>query len=640
MEQLNSEQQKAINTTKGPVLILAGAGSGKTKVLTHRIAHLLNQNVSPERILAITFTNKAASEMRSRVDRLAGEAASSVWLYTFHAFCAKFLRQEIDILEGYHKNFTIYDADDSKNIIKSIQKDWNIDPLEFQPTFIQNRISDAKNRLIWPDQYKNLESGNPYLATIADIYAEYLKRMKENNAVDFDDLILLTLKILTQNDWCREKYQDSFEYIMVDEYQDVNKVQYLLTKLLAAKHRNLCVVGDADQSIYSWRGADISNILSFEKDYPDAITIKLEQNYRSTKEILDAANAVIKNNVERKEKKLWTDHKGNKIFYYNSQNEITEAKFITNMIKNLVTRQNIKFSEIAILYRANIQSKPLEQELLNSGINYQIIGGLKLNERKEIKDILAYLSVIVNPYDSMHLSRIINVPKRGIGNSTISKLQSFSELHDIKLFDIISSCNDYDDLKLSSKIKEKLEELSILIYDMIGKSVGSPIKEILVELLDRSGYIKELTDSKKPDNKDRIEHISELLKIAEEYDKSVSEPSIENFLQETALVTASDELDGSNSVTLMTLHSAKGLEYPIVFLTGMNEGIFPSLNSLDKPFEIEEERRLCYVGITRAKQLLCLTGANERTIYGKTNIYSPSRFIEEIPKDNMQVIAV
>lgn len=638
MQQLNPEQQKAVNTTEGPVLILAGAGSGKTKVLTHRIAHLLNQGINPEKILAITFTNKAATEMRTRVDKLAGEKATDVWLYTFHAFCAKFLRSEIDNLEGYQKNFTIYDTEDSKSIIKSIIKDKDLDPMQFQPTFIQNRISDAKNRLIWPDQYENIEPGNPYLKTIADIYAEYLKRMKANNAVDFDDLILLTLKILSQNEYLRKNYQNRFDYIMVDEYQDVNKVQYMLTKILAEKHKNLCVVGDADQSIYSWRGADITNILSFEKDYPEAVTIKLEQNYRSTKEILDAANAVIKNNTERKEKRLWTEHNGNKIFYYNSPDDTNEAKFITNMIKNLINKQGVKPNEIAILYRANIQSQPIERELLNAGLNYQIIGGLKLNERKEIKDILAYLSILVNPYDNLHLSRIINVPKRGLGNTTISKLQSFAELHDQNLFDIISSCNDITEVKLSAKQKEKLEELSVIVFELMGKTYGTPIKEIISELLDRTGYIKELIEDKKPENKDRIKHIDELLQVAEEYDNSTEEISLENFLEETALVTAGDELDNSDSITLMTLHSAKGLEFPIVFLSGMNEGIFPSSNSFSNPSEIEEERRLCYVGITRAKQFLCLTSANERTIYGKTNSYIPSRFLTEIPKENLQIV--
>ena len=638
METLNQEQQKATRTTQGPVLILAGAGSGKTKVLTHRIAHLLNQNVPPEKILAITFTNKAATEMRTRVDKLAGIRAADVWLYTFHAFCARFLRREIYHLDGYQNNFTIYDTIDSKSIITEIIKDKGLDPMQFQPSSVQARISEAKNRLILPDEYRKIELGNPYLKTISEIYSEYLTRMKANNAVDFDDLILLSVKILKQNDELRKYYQNMFDYIMVDEYQDVNKVQYLLIQILSEKHHNLCVVGDADQSIYSWRGADISNILFFEKDYPEAVTIKLEQNYRSTKEILDAANAVIKNNVKRKEKRLWTDHNGNKIFYCNSPTDTTEAKFIANMIRTLIAKQNVKPSDIAILYRANIQSQPIERELLNAGLTYQIIGGLKLNERKEIKDIIAYLSILVNPYDSLRLSRIINVPKRGIGNTTISKMQSLAELHDLQFFDLISSYDEYPELKLNSKQKEKLEELVVTIYELAGKIEGTSIKGLIAELLNKTGYILELQKENKPENQERIKHIDELLEIADEYDKSNASPSLENFLEETALVSAGDELENSDSITLMTLHSAKGLEYPIVFLSGMNEGVFPSINSLGSVAEIEEERRLCYVGITRAKQFLCLTSANQRTIYGKTEFYAPSRFIREIPSTNIQNI--
>lgn len=638
MDTLNQQQIEAVETTKGPVLILAGAGSGKTKVLTHRIAHLLKQEVSPYKILAITFTNKAATEMRTRVDRLAGEAASDVWLYTFHAFCAKFLRQEIEELDGYHKGFTIYDISDSKTVLKNIIKDWNLDDRQFNPAQLQSRISEAKNKLIWPENYADIEPGNPYLQTVGNIYTEYAKRMKANNAVDFDDLIILTLKILTKSDWLREKYQERFEYIMVDEYQDVNKVQYMLTKILAEKHHNLCVVGDADQSIYSWRGADINNILSFERDYPEAKTILLEHNYRSTKEILDAANAVIKNNNKRKEKKLWTNIKGNKIFSYTSQNETTEASFISNMINNLVNKKSIPLSDIAILYRTNAQAKPLEQELLKSGISYQIFGGLKLNERKEIKDILAYLQVITNPYDTLHLQRIINVPKRGLGNTTISKLESYAQLHDMMLFDLISSPNDIPELKLTQKQRTALEDLAVTIFDLCNSVTGVPMSAFISELLARTKYLEELQQKNRPEDKQRMENLNELLHVASEYDQSTDSPSLEDFLEKTALVTAGDETTDADAVTLMTLHSSKGLEYPVVFLTGMEEGIFPSERALTDSDEMEEERRLCYVGITRAKQLLFLTNVHERTIYGSTTPLLPSRFLKEIPKELLQKI--
>lgn len=638
MNTLNQQQIEAVETTKGPVLILAGAGSGKTKVLTHRIAHLLKQEVSPYKILAITFTNKAATEMRTRVDRLAGEAAADVWLYTFHAFCAKFLRQEIEELDGYHKGFTIYDISDSKTVLKNIIKDWNLDDRQFNPGQLQSRISEAKNKLIWPESYAAIEPGNPYLQTVGNIYTEYAKRMKANNAVDFDDLIILTLKILTKSDWLREKYQERFEYIMVDEYQDVNKVQYMLTKILAEKHHNLCVVGDADQSIYSWRGADINNILSFERDYPEAKTILLEHNYRSTKEILDAANAVIKNNNKRKEKKLWTNIKGNKIFSYTSQNEITEAGFISTMINNLVHKKSVPLSDIAILYRTNVQAKPLEQELLKSGIRYQIVGGLKLNERKEIKDILAYLQVITNPYDTLHLQRIINVPKRGLGNTTISKLESYAQLHDMMLFDLISSPNDIPELKLTQKQRTALEDLAVTIFDLCNNVTGIPMSTFISELLTRTKYLEELQQKNKPEDKQRMENLNELLQVASEYDQSTDSPSLEDFLEKTALVAAGDETIDADAITLMTLHSSKGLEYPVVFLTGMEEGIFPSEKALTDPDEMEEERRLCYVGITRAKQLLFLTNVNERTIYGSTTPLLPSRFLGEIPAELLQKI--
>lgn len=637
MQQLNPQQQEAVNTTKGPVLILAGAGSGKTKVLTHRIAHLLNQGVNPNKILAITFTNKAAKEMRTRVDKLSGETASEVWLYTFHAFCARFLRSEIDNLQGYHKNFTIYDSEDSKNVIKDIIKKSNLDKEQFNPTSIQNNISSAKNKLIWPEQYRYYDPGNPYIETVAKIYDEYNKTMKKNNAVDFDDLILLTLKIFEQKEYLREKYQDKFEYIMVDEYQDVNSVQYKLTKILANKHHNLCVVGDADQSIYSWRGADIKNILSFEKDYPEAKIIKLEQNYRSTREILEAANTVILNNQQRKEKKLWTNQTGNKLYVYQAEDQEKEAKFISNLIRNLVSKNKVNLDDIAILYRNNIQSKPIEQELLNQGLEYQIIGGLKLNERKEIKDILAYLSVLNNPNDNIHLSRIINVPKRGIGNTTISKMESHAELHDINLFDIISSYDEIPEIKLNTKQKEELEKLTILIFELMNETNGS-VKSLINHILESTGYMKELIEDKKPETKQRIEHINELIKVAEEFDNSTDEPTLEKFLEETALVTAGDEAS-DGTVTLMTLHSAKGLEFPIVFLSGMNEGIFPSEQANTNPDEMEEERRLCYVGITRAKNLLILTNAKERMVYGTTKLYEPSRFIHEIPNNLLQYIS-
>lgn len=635
MDTLNAQQQLAVETTEGPLLILAGAGSGKTKVLTHRIAHLLNKGIPAHKILAITFTNKAATEMRTRVNKLAGEAADNVYIYTFHAFCAKFLRSEIDNLSGYKKNFTIYDTSDSKGLIKSIINDLNLDSEKFQPSVIQSKISEAKNKLIWPEQYKSIELGNPYAETIANIYAEYNNRMHKNSAVDFDDLILLTLKIFEQKEWLKEKFQEEFSYIMVDEYQDVNKVQYMLLKLLAAKHHNLCVVGDADQSIYSWRGADINNILSFEKDYPEAKVIKLEQNYRSTTEILEAANSVICHNQLRKDKKLWSDTSGNKLITYTCENEFHEARYIVSMIKTLTNRHGFKPSDIAILYRANSQSRPLEQELIRCNLPYQLIGSTKLNDRKEIKDILAYCSVLINPYDNHHLARIINVPKRGIGNTTISKMQSYAELHDLTLFDVISGISEIKDIKLSAKQKEALESLVVAIFEMQAKMYELPVKDTLLELLEKTNYLHELEKDNKPENKERIQHIQEFINIAAEYDNSnhTAESSLQAFLEETALISASDNIDSENRITLMTIHSAKGLEFPVVFLSGMEEGTFPNEQASNNINELEEERRLCYVGITRAKQLLCLTSANQRTIYGKARFLTPSRFISEIPPE-------
>lgn len=627
---LNPQQAEAVINTEGPMLIMAGAGSGKTKVLTCRVANLLQKGVRPYRILAITFTNKAAAEMRERVNNMSGPAAKDVWLFTFHAFCARFLRMEIDKLPGYGGNFAIYDTADSQNLIKQILKEMNLDDKRFQPSDILSRISNAKNALQDAAAFAR-QAGDFYEQKVADIYSRYEQKLQLNNALDFDDLLMLSIKLLQENKEVREKYQDRFDYLLVDEYQDTNHAQYLLTKFLAAKHRNICVVGDADQSIYGWRGADIQNILDFEKDYPDAKVIKLEQNYRSTQIILDAANAVIENNTGRKPKNLWTENKsGADIIYFQAVDERDEARFVIEQLQNLQRTENKKLGDMAILYRTNTQSRIFEEMLIKSGISYNMVGGLKFYERKEIKDIIAYLRVIFNPADSLSLLRIINVPKRGIGDASLTKIQAYAAANNVSLFEAVSNAAAIDGL--SSRFVSKLDDLAGIIFELMNLANEAPVEDLIDRVLRDTGYLEELENERTPQAQSRIDNLHELISVAQEFAASEEENNLENFLAHVALVSDIDDTElGEDAITLMTLHSSKGLEFPVVFLVGMEEGLFPHARTLMDETEIEEERRLCYVGITRAKEKLFLSSTKMRTIYGNTVTYPPSRFLQEIP---------
>lgn len=627
---LNPQQAEAVINTEGPMLIMAGAGSGKTKVLTCRVANLLQKGVRPYRILAITFTNKAAAEMRERVNNISGPAAKDVWLFTFHAFCARFLRMEIDKLPGYGGNFAIYDTADSQNLIKQILKEMNLDDKRFQPSGILSRISNAKNALQDAAAFAR-QAGDFYEQKVADIYSRYEQKLQLNNALDFDDLLMLSIKLLQENKEVREKYQDRFDYLLVDEYQDTNHAQYLLTKFLAAKHRNICVVGDADQSIYGWRGADIQNILDFEKDYPDAKVIKLEQNYRSTQIILDAANAVIENNTGRKPKNLWTENKsGADIIYFQAVDERDEARFVIEQLQNLQRTENKKLGDMAILYRTNTQSRIFEEMLIKSGISYNMVGGLKFYERKEIKDIIAYLRVIFNPADSLSLLRIINVPKRGIGDASLAKIQAYAAANNVSLFEAVSNAAAIDGL--SSRFVSKLDDLAGIIFELMNLASEAPVEDLIDRVLRDTGYLEELENERTPQAQSRIDNLHELISVAQEFAASEEENNLENFLAHVALVSDIDDTElGEDAITLMTLHSSKGLEFPVVFLVGMEEGLFPHARTLMDETEIEEERRLCYVGITRAKEKLFLSSTKMRTIYGNTVTYPPSRFLQEIP---------
>lgn len=637
LENLNPQQLDAATTISGPMLIVAGAGSGKTKVLTCRIAYLLQQGVLPYRILAITFTNKAAAEMRNRVDAMAGSAAKDVWLFTFHAFCVRVLRREIDKLGFYNNNFAIYDQDDSRNLIKQVLKEMNLDEKRFQPAAIQARISDAKNNMLGPKEFED-QVGDFFERKVAEVYWAYCEKLHKNNAVDFDDLLLLTLKLLQENEEVRNKYQNKFDYIMVDEYQDTNHVQYMLTRVLAAKHQNICVVGDADQSIYAWRGADMTNILDFEKDYPNAKVVKLEQNYRSTQVILDAANSVIDNNTGRKPKNLWTDKgNGDEIVYYLADDERDEARYCIERMQELVSKERVRLGEFAVLYRTNAQSRVFEEMLIKSGMSYSMVGGVKFYSRLEIKDILCYLRTVFNPNDSLSLLRIINRPKRGIGETTIGRLQAFASENSMSLFEAVSGASAVPGI--SKKTAEKLEGFAAFIFDMISKLDEITIRELIEEITVKSGYLDELKNSGDPQDESRIENINEFLSVAEDFAKeNPDQKSLEDFLAHVALVADIDDADlKEDSVTLMTLHSAKGLEFPIVFLVGLEEGVFPHARTLMNDEEIEEERRLCYVGITRAERRLFVSNARTRMLFGRTEYHPVSRFLKEIPRNLLRI---
>ena len=632
LDGLNREQQQAVQHTEGPLLILAGAGSGKTKVLTVRIAYLLAQGVNPYEILAITFTNKAAKEMKSRVEGLVGDVANRIWLSTFHSFCAKFLRFELDNFLGYNSNFTIYDTSDSQVVIKAALKALNLDDKYYPVGAMISAISDAKNKLMFASDYRK-QARDFYQQKVADVYEYYERELRKNNALDFDDLLLVAVKLLQSNAAVLEKYSKRFKYVMIDEYQDTNHAQYLLAYLLSSHWKNIAVVGDADQSIYAWRGADIQNILDFEKDYPNCTSIKLEQNYRSTKIILDAANAVIDNNEGRPEKNLWTDKvEGAKIQYFTAQSEHEEAAFIGDTIVKKHDIHGVPYGDMAILYRTNAQSRVLEEALIKRALPYTMVGGTKFYDRKEIKDVLAYLRVLYNPFDDLSLLRIINVPKRSIGATTVSKLQDYARENGTSLFMTLTQLHLVDTIK--GKTKEKLEEFGILIFTLVAEMDDKSVLDILEAILDRTGYLAQLEESTDPQDQARAENIGELLSVAKDFQDTNPTGTVEDFLEQVALVNDVDSFEQEESkVTLMTLHAAKGLEFPIVFLGGLEEGLFPHSRTLMNPEEIEEERRLAYVGITRAEKELYISNATTRTVFGRTSSYLPSRFIDEIPAE-------
>ena len=629
---LNKEQQQAVQHTEGPLLILAGAGSGKTKVLTVRIAHLLAQGVNPYEILAITFTNKAAKEMKSRVEGLVGDVANRIWLSTFHSFCAKFLRFELDNFLGYNSNFTIYDTSDSQAVIKAALKALNLDDKYYPVGAMIAAISDAKNKLLFASDFRK-QARDFYQQKVADVYEYYERELRKNNALDFDDLLLVAVKLLQSNEAVLDKYSKRFRYVMIDEYQDTNHAQYLLAKLLASHWKNIAVVGDADQSIYAWRGADIQNILDFEKDYPNCTSIKLEQNYRSTKIILDAANAVIKNNEGRPKKNLWTDKtEGAKIQHFTAQSEHEEAAFIGDTIAKKHDIHGVPYGDMAILYRTNAQSRVLEEALIKRALPYIMVGGTKFYDRKEIKDVLAYLRVLYNPFDDLSLLRIINVPKRSIGATTVAKLQDYARANGTSLFMTLTQLHLVDSIK--GKTKEKLEEFGILIFTLVAEMEDRTVLDILESIIDRTGYLAQLEESTDPQDQARAENIGELLSVAKDFQDTNPSGTVEDFLEQVALVNDVDSFEQEESkVTLMTLHAAKGLEFPIVFLGGLEEGLFPHSRTLMNPEEIEEERRLAYVGITRAEKELYISNATTRTVFGRTSSYLPSRFIDEIPEE-------
>mgnify|MGYP004474017579 FL=1 len=632
LDGLNREQQQAVQHTEGPLLILAGAGSGKTKVLTVRIAYLLAQGVNPYEILAITFTNKAAKEMKSRVEGLVGDVANRIWLSTFHSFCAKFLRFELDNFLGYNSNFTIYDTSDSQVVIKAALKALNLDDKYYPVGAMISAISDAKNKLMFASDYRK-QARDFYQQKVADVYEYYERELRKNNALDFDDLLLVAVKLLQSNAAVLEKYSKRFRYVMIDEYQDTNHAQYLLAYLLSSHWNNIAVVGDADQSIYAWRGADIQNILDFEKDYPNCTSIKLEQNYRSTKIILDAANAVIDNNEGRPEKNLWTDKvEGAKIQHFTAQSEHEEAAFIGDTIVKKHDIHGVPYGDMAILYRTNAQSRVLEEALIKRALPYTMVGGTKFYDRKEIKDVLAYLRVLYNPFDDLSLLRIINVPKRSIGATTVSKLQDYARENGTSLFMTLTQLHLVDTIK--GKTKEKLEEFGILIFTLVAEMDDKSVLDILEAILDRTEYLAQLEESTDPQDQARAENIGELLSVAKDFQDTNPTGTVEDFLEQVALVNDVDSFEQEESkVTLMTLHAAKGLEFPIVFLGGLEEGLFPHSRTLMNPEEIEEERRLAYVGITRAEKELYISNATTRTVFGRTSSYLPSRFIDEIPAE-------
>ncbi len=650
LDDLNPVQRTAAEHKEGPLLILAGAGSGKTRVLTYRIAHLIAQGVEPSEILAITFTNKAAKEMRERVATLLGSEGYGLWVTTFHSACVRILRREIDNLPGYTKNFVIYDTGDQQSLIKACLKEHNYDEKKFPVRSVAAVISDAKNKLQDPEEF-SYKAASYFEQKVVDIYRSYQKRLKSNNALDFDDIIMLAVQLFQQCDHVYRYYQDKFRYIMVDEYQDTNHAQYILIKLLASKYRNLCVVGDDDQSVYGWRGADIQNILDFERDYPETKVIKLEQNYRSTQKILNAANSVVRNNESRKEKSLWTENlEGQSVVCYIGSDERDEAGYVVNRIQRLHELEGRPFNDFAILYRTNAQSRALEERLMKAATPYRVFSGLKFYQRMEIKDILSYLKVLYNPADQVSFARILNVPKRGLGDTTLQKILEYADEQGMPVLDAILEA-DYIP-ELSTRAKKPLIAFANMMQSLLNVAQEASVSNLVEEILSKTGYKGILEGENTPESETRLENLMEFLSVTSEYDDKAAQaaqnalndgaheeeavPGLSGFLEQVSLVADIDELDqGEEAVALMTMHSAKGLEFPVVFLVGMEDGIFPSSRSLIEPILLEEERRLCYVAITRAREKLYLCNTEMRMLYGKTQYNQPSRFLKEIPSELM-----
>ncbi|HEY8344467.1 MAG TPA: DNA helicase PcrA [Bacillota bacterium] len=627
LKDLNPAQQEAVSHTEGPLLILAGAGSGKTRVLTYRIAYLLAKGVPPAQILAVTFTNKAAQEMKERVVNLVGPVAERIWISTFHAACVRILRQDGTCL-GLDKNFVIYDTQDQLIVVKEAMRELNLSEKNFNPRAILSSISKAKNELVGPEDYQN-KAADFWTQAVAKIYPLYQKNLQKNSAVDFDDLIMYTVKLLAEFPEVLQEYQERFRYILIDEYQDTNHAQYNLVKLLAAKYRNLCVVGDDDQSIYSFRCADIRNILEFEKDYPEVMIVKLEQNYRSTQKILQAANEVIRNNSYRKAKTLWTENEpGDPATLYQAADEREEARWVTQEIEDL-RKAGYSYGDIGLLYRINAQSRTFEEALIQKGIPYKVVGGLRFYDRKEIRDILAYLRLIYNLQDRVSLRRIINTPKRGIGQATVERLIGFLDDTGLPLLEGLSQIGQAG--ILPSRAVNLLNKFYYFLLEMVQLRETSGVSHLTKEILEKSGYLQELQAEDTVEAKSRLENLDEFLALTTEFEKESDDKSLGGFLETVALVAEADQYDQEQEgVTLMTIHSAKGLEFPVVFLVGMEEGIFPHSRSLMESAELEEERRLCYVGMTRAKKRLYLTYAAMRNLYGGTQYSIPSRFLGEI----------
>ncbi len=619
LEGLNEEQLDAVKTTDGPLLVLAGAGSGKTKVLTTRIAYLIESGVEPYNILAITFTNKAAKEMKERVFKLVGEV-KDIQISTFHSFGLYIIKRHYNLL-GYERNFTILDGDDSLVLVKNIVKEMGLNTDDYNPKAIRNKISGAKNELVYPEEYEKY-AGTDFEEIVCKVYKKYEERLKNNNSVDFDDLLILPIKLFSVYKDILKMYQERFKYILVDEYQDTNRVQYILVNMLAARYKNICVVGDNDQAIYSWRGSDYRNILNFEKDYPDLKSVMLEENYRSTGNILKAANEVIKNNKIRKDKNLWTKHEeGSKIRYHRASDEKDEASYVVKEIKNLLY-DGVRREEIAVLYRTNAQSRNIEEAMLRENIPYKVIGSFYFYNRKEIKDLISYLKLIYNKNDDISLVRIINVPKRGIGDKTISNLSDKSFKLNKCIYDVIENGKEQEFKKIIEELKEN--------------SKDATLTELVDLILDKTGIRKELETEKTVDAEIRLSNLEEFKSITRTYEENSDSPTLEEFLEEISLVADMNEhKNETNVVTLMTVHAAKGLEFDYVFVIGMEEGLFPHLNSMETE-DLEEERRLCYVAITRAKKKLWLINAKSRMIYGKHDNYFPSRFISEIPDEYLE----